>query len=124
MGQTLIDHDRRLARCEHGLGEAARDLDFVQDIGGFRRFGELNPDQNRAMYQRERGNMVSFNVMGGERYFSLACQQTTGVHVHADNTDVRAAAGTTENEEGTESETPMEMDDEINDVNTREHLVN
>ena len=133
MGRTLLDHDRRLARLEHGLGETARDLDFVQDysasihyglveMGGFRRFGELTPDHNRAMYQRERGNMVSFNVMGGERYLRLACQQTTGIHAHTDNTDDRRDAD--ENEEGGESETPMEVDNEIRDVNTREHLVN
>ena len=30
-GQTLLDHGNRLTRCEYGLGETARDLDFVQD---------------------------------------------------------------------------------------------
>ena len=133
IGRTLPDHDRRLVRLEHGLGETARDLDFVQDysssihyglveMGGFRRFGELTPEQNRAMYQRESGNMVSFNVMGGECYLRLACQQTTGIHAHTDNSDDRRDAD--ENEEGGESETPMEVDNEIRDVNTREHLVN
>ena len=131
-GQTLLDHGNRLTRCEYGLGETARDLDFVQDysssihyglveIGGFRRFGELTPDQNRAMYLRERGNMVSFNVMGGERYLRLTSQQATGVHAHADTTDERAVGTEMENEEEAESEHPMEMDQ---DINTREHLVN
>eukprot|EP00435_Cladocopium_sp_Y103_P063267 s968_g24.t2 len=130
------DHDRRLVHCEYGVGETARDLEFMQDytssvhyglieMGGFRRYGELTPDQNRYMYQLERANLVSHNVMGGDRYLRLVSQRAVGVHAHADTTDVRpvtsAARGSGENEE---SEMEVDEEVEIEDVNTREHLVN
>ena len=63
-------HERSLQVAEHGLGETARDLNFLTDhsislqyglveIGGFRRYGELTPEQSRALYVQETANMTS-----------------------------------------------------------------
>ena len=129
MDTTVGEHNNRLVRAEFGLGETARDLDFLTDyagslqyglveIGGFRRFNELTPGQNRHMYTQERANMVSYNLMGGPRYLRLVSQHSTGTHHHADNTD-KQNVGNFE-----ESESEMEQDEMMEeDVHTREHLV-
>eukprot|EP00435_Cladocopium_sp_Y103_P055810 s873_g18.t1 len=132
---TQSDQDRRLVHCEFGVGETARDLEFMQDytssvhyglieLGGFRRYSELTPGQNRFMYQQERANLVAHNVMGGDRYLRLVSQQATGVHANADTTDVRPLASTARGS-GENEESEMEVDEEVDadDVNTREHLV-
>ena len=127
MDTTVGEHENRLARTEFGLGETARDLEFLTDyasslqyglveIGGFRRFNELTPGQNRHMYTQERANMVSYNIMGGPRYLRLVSQHSTGTHHHADNTDERDA----ENMEQSESEQDEVVEE---NVHTREHLV-
>ena len=126
-----MDHDGRLTHCEFGLGETARDLDFVQDyassihyglveFGGFRRYGELDAYQNRSMYRQEQSNMVAFNTMGGARYLRLVHQQSTGIHPHADTTD----AGEDAEMDGTGSdEIPVEQENQINMEDNRTYLV-
>ena len=124
--QLTRDYSGRLISAEFGLGETARDLEFIQDyassihyglveVGGFRRYNELTSDQNRHMYATERANLTSFHVMGGDRYMRLVNQHSTGIHAAVDTTDQG------EQEKGEESE--MEVDDAI-DVHTREHVVN
>ena len=88
-------------------------------LGGFRRFNELTPGQNRHMYTQERANMVSYNVMGGPRYLRLVSQHSTGTHHHADNTDEQNVGNFEESESEMEQDEMMEED-----VHTREHLVN
>ena len=123
---ACTDYSGRLISAEFGLGETARDLEFLQDyassihyglveVGGFRRYNELTADQNRHMYATERANLTSFHVMGGDRYMRLVNQHSTGIHAAVDTTDQG------EQEQGEESE--MEVDDAI-DVHTREHVVN
>ena len=86
---AYTDYSGRLISAEFGLGEAARDLEFLQDyassihyglveVGGFRRYHELIPDQSRHMYATERANLTSFHVMGGDRYMRLVNQHSTG----------------------------------------------
>ena len=95
---AYTDYSGRLISAEFGLGETARDLEFLQDyassihyglveIGGFRRYNELTADQNRHMYATERANLTSFHVMGGDRYMRLVNQHPTGIHAAVDNTD-------------------------------------
>ena len=59
------DYSGRLIHTEFGLGETARDLDFLQDyassihyglveMGGFRRYNELSVEQNRHMYRQSK----------------------------------------------------------------------
>ena len=43
----------------------------VVEMGGYVRMTELNPEQRRHMYTKERGNLVAANVMGQQR-----CLQT------------------------------------------------
>ena len=128
------DYSGRLIHTEFGLGETARDLEFLQDyassihyglveIGGFRRYNELTTDQNRHMYATERANLTSFHVMGGDRYMRLVAQHSTGIHAATDNTDPQAL-GQEQQEQGEESD--MEVDPAVDtpDVDSREHVVN
>ena len=76
------------------------------------------------MYTIKRGNMISLNVIGGDRYMRLVAQHSTGIHGRTDTTDVEVP----DDGEGKESET--EIDTEVIDtqvsipgVNTREHIV-
>ena len=123
---AYTDYSGRLLSAEFGLGETARDLEFLQDyassihyglveVGGFRRYNEFTSDQNRHMYATEQANLTSFHVMGGNRYMRLVNRHSTGIHAAADSTDQG------EQEQGEESE--MEVDEAI-DVHTREHVVN
>ena len=123
---AYADYSGRLISAEFGLGETARDLEFLQDyassihyglveVGGFRRYNELTSEQNRHMYATERANLTSFHVMGGDRYMRVVNQHSTGIHAAVDTTDQG------EQEQGEESE--MEVDEAI-DVHTREHVVN
>ena len=128
------DYSGRLIHTEFGLGETARDLEFLQDyassihyglveIGGFRRYNELTTDQNRHMYATERANLTSFHVMGGDRYMRLVAQHSTGIHAATDNTNPQAL-GQEQQEQGEESD--MEVDPAVDtpDVDSREHVVN
>ena len=79
------EHGQQVVRLNHRLGEAARDLDFLQDhapsihyelteIGGFRRYNELTARRSRYMYRQEQANLVAFNVTGGDRYLRMTSQ--------------------------------------------------
>ena len=125
------DYSGRLIHTEFGLGETARDLDFLQDyassihyglveMGGFRRYNELSVEQNRHMYKTQQANLTSFHVMGGDRYMRLVAQHSTGIHGATDTTD-QATLDQPRQEEGEESE--MEVDPPVEDVNSRGHIL-
>ena len=93
---AYTNYNGRLMQAEFGLGETARDLEFLQgyassihyglvEVGGCR--SELTTDQNGHMYSTERGKFKSFHVMGGDRYMRLVSQHSTGIHAATDNTD-------------------------------------
>ena len=118
---AYADYSGRLIHAEFGLGETARDLDFFQDYassthyglvesGGFRRYNEFFAAQNRHMYTTERGNMTSYNVMGGDRRTRLVTEHSTGIHARADTTDPEPR-GHEENEKGETCD--MEVDNVV-----------
>jgi hypothetical protein len=118
---AYADYSGRLIHAEFGLGEAAGDLEFFQDYassihyglvesGGFRRYNEFFAAQNRHMYTTERGNMTSYNVMGGDRRTKLVTEHSTGIHARTDTTDPEPR-GHEENEKGEECD--MEVDNVV-----------
>eukprot|EP00435_Cladocopium_sp_Y103_P068555 s111_g31.t1 len=120
------EHENRLVRAEFGLGATARDLDFLTDYASTLHYGLVDSgatmssllDTTGICMTEKEGNMVSFNVMGGDRCMRLVSKHFTGVRNHGDTTDERHVEGPEECE--SEMEVGDAMDD---DTNTREHLV-